>query len=201
MPPCALLCFSLLRCIAVACLLQLRDKGGPSGPAFVSQLALVPCSRRATDHDAAGVPQAISPTHRKQPTAVGSQAQCFRGAGIYPTVPEDVQLFAEDPSACAINAPPTYVDFRCQGYAGDRCGCLSIPSVSQTPYFGCVLSGYTAPAASEIPLVTLPGVVTQEVLDSVSAPCVDTARALGAAQPCAPPQLSLLTFVALHAVA
>lgn len=106
-------------------------------------------------------------------------------AGVYPAVPEDVPLFAEDPMLCNTSDGPVQFDLRCQGFPGDRCGCLNVPQVANAPYFGCVLAGYTS-QSDEVPLVTLPGVVDVGVLQSISSTCVDNSRAIESAQPCAP---------------
>jgi hypothetical protein len=95
--------------------------------------------------------------------------------------------FATDSSQCpGTSGGPQRVDLRCQGFEGDTCGCLSIPSIAQQPYYGCLISGYAQQAqGSTIPLVTLPGVIDADIQSQLSGTCTDTARPLAAAQPCA----------------
>jgi hypothetical protein len=76
-------------------------------------------------------------------------------AAVYPVVNPSDAIFS---TGCPEGDSATQVDLRCHGQAADACGCLKVPAISKTPYYGCVMSGYSAQDA--MPLVTLPGVVT-----------------------------------------
>ena len=75
-------------------------------------------------------------------------------AAVYTAIAASDPLFV---SGCASGGGPTPVDLRCQGAASDVCGCIKVSAISETPYYGCVMSGYAA--EDSLPLVTLPGVV------------------------------------------
>jgi hypothetical protein len=104
--------------------------------------------------------------------------------GVYKPFTEQNAVFASDPSQCKkANAPPTALDMQCQGRPADLCGCLNIPTMSKTPFYGCALAGHGA-AGDKLPIATLPG-VADLVVNANEQQCKDSTRPLSAAAPCA----------------
>lgn len=93
-------------------------------------------------------------TQTGRQTAVPQLERGVCGAEIYTAVATSDPVFV---SGCEGGGGPTEVDLRCQGTPSDVCGCVQVAAISETPYYGCVMSGYSA--EDSLPLVTLPGVV------------------------------------------